>query len=370
METNQVILSKKNCHRASVVRQIAHPEYGDWHWEWRGQPLNKGFFGCTSWAHIAGSGSNSIVVGDNELHLWEVVSWKYEVSLEHLWDAAYRAFCGTSHTPEDRADYYIRGYEEDLINDLKQIPEDEQERYIAKFTDWVRTLFDKHSRVMSTMITGAANFPTSRNDKMNRYYDSAVNDFLAWREKALKAIAKRVEDSKPQEQKDDEAWKALKRDIGSSALTIIEINNGTNKYSYKPLFVSSIYGKVERIAKHGDVALVEKAIAFIRELNEKSTVITERHKFFKLADVARAVQQQQTTKSETESENIQFDGGVIHFNNSVDRLQIIFDKKPDSEMIGKLKHSGFRWSPRFSAWQRQLTSNAKCSASRLLGVEL
>ncbi len=40
------------------------------------------------------------------------------------------------------------------------------------------------------------------------------------------------------------------------------------------------------------------------------------------------------------------------------RLQLFFPGKPDQEMIAKLKSRGFKWSPRFQAWQRQLTTNA------------
>ena len=47
---------------------------------------------------------------------------------------------------------------------------------------------------MSAMITGPARFPSRRNEKMNNYYDNAVNEFRAWREKALKSIARRIEE--------------------------------------------------------------------------------------------------------------------------------------------------------------------------------
>jgi hypothetical protein len=40
------------------------------------------------------------------------------------------------------------------------------------------------------------------------------------------------------------------------------------------------------------------------------------------------------------------------------RLQLIFPDKPELDMITKLKSRGFKWSPRFKAWQRQLTPNA------------
>lgn len=57
-----------------------------------------------------------------------------------------------------------------------------------------------------------------------------------------------------------------------------------------------------------------------------------------------------------EFENILYFETII--NESENRLQLIFDGKPDEEERNILKRSGFRWSPRFKAWQRQLTENA------------
>ena len=51
-----------------------------------------------------------------------------------------------------------------------------------------------------------------------------------------------------------------------------------------------------------------------------------------------------------------------------DRLQILFDEKPDEETRAALKSNGFRWSPRYNAWQRQLTQNAESAARRALNL--
>lgn len=48
---------------------------------------------------------------------------------------------------------------------------------------------------------------------------------------------------------------------------------------------------------------------------------------------------------------------VLH-NTEENRLQLLFPGKPDQEVIARLKSTGFKWSPRFKAWQRQLTPNA------------
>lgn len=52
-------------------------------------------------------------------------------------------------------------------------------------------------------------------------------------------------------------------------------------------------------------------------------------------------------------------------NTEIMRLQIIFDGKPEPEVRDILKKNGFRWSPKNSCWQRQLTNNARYSLNRV-----
>lgn len=73
-------------------------------------------------------------------------------------------------------------------------------------------------------------------------------------------------------------------------------------------------------------------------------------------------------QAEQTAEPTKFDGGEIVRNTEADRLQIIFDEKPDDQQREALKQNGFRWSPRYGAWQRQLTRNAEIAARRALGL--
>ena len=75
-----------------------------------------------------------------------------------------------------------------------------------------------------------------------------------------------------------------------------------------------------------------------------------------------------TEQAEQPAESTKFSGGEIVRNLEADRLQILFDEKPDEETRAALKQNGFRWSPRYSAWQRQLTPNAEAAARRALGL--
>uniref|UniRef100_A0A6M3IX05 Uncharacterized protein n=1 Tax=viral metagenome TaxID=1070528 RepID=A0A6M3IX05_9ZZZZ len=50
-----------------------------------------------------------------------------------------------------------------------------------------------------------------------------------------------------------------------------------------------------------------------------------------------------------------------------DRVQILFDAKPDTDTIADLKGSGWHWSRFNGAWQRKHTTSAVWAAKRILG---
>lgn len=70
-------------------------------------------------------------------------------------------------------------------------------------------------------------------------------------------------------------------------------------------------------------------------------------------------------RTESTPEGWEFDGGRVVVNTAENRLQIIFDGKPNADVRTELKGEGFRWAPSQGAWQRQLTDNAMRAARRL-----
>lgn len=250
-----------------------------------------------------------------------------------------------------------------------KMPEGEREQYIQNFKQYYSAMLSAGSRCASTFVTGAANFNHRRNEKANESYQKRSDEFSEWRERSLKAIAKRIEAGKPEEQKKDEDWKKLRNAIGSSASTIHEINTGVNRCSSKALFVSSIYNKVSTFASHGEVEIVDKALAYIREWNarEKKPIITERHKFFQLSEAARKVKEQQEKLAGMGNKECPFDGSKVVLNYEIKRIQIFFDEKPDYTMLNRLNRDfSFNWAPSNGAWQRIMTPNAKHAAKRAL----
>ena len=73
-------------------------------------------------------------------------------------------------------------------------------------------------------------------------------------------------------------------------------------------------------------------------------------------------------KKENPAEGWEFDGGKVVVNQEVNRLQIVFDDRPDADLRTELKGEGFRWAPSQGAWQRQLTENAMRAARRIKAI--
>lgn len=98
------------------------------------------------------------------------------------------------------------------------------------------------------MVTGPAKFNCQRNNKALDAYQNRFDEFHDWRNRFKAAMERMKEAAKPEEQKQEEAWNRLKRDIASSAQTIHDIDTGKARGYSRALFVSSILNKVSTYA--------------------------------------------------------------------------------------------------------------------------
>lgn len=350
-----ILLTASNAYRVKTVRLVDNPQSEPSQFNYRGQRL-----GFRNYLHTVGENGTAIPVPIKDYPQWEIVEFLHPDYLGCYWQQAQDAYRNNSQDPDILGEDSIASYEKQLHDDLMNMPEEERELYLQNFKHYYSNILSASSRCASTFITGAEKFNFTKNEKANVSYQKRSDEFSEWRERALKAIGKRVEEQKPEEQKKEEEWKRLRNNIGSSASTIHEINTGKNRCSSKALFVSSIYNKVSTFASHGEVEIVDKALAYIREWNarEKKPIITERHKFFQLSEVARKTREQLGKLANTENKECSFDGGKVVLNYEKKRIQIFFDEKPDQAMINRLSHDySFNWAPTCGAWQRIMTSN-------------
>jgi hypothetical protein len=56
-------------------------------------------------------------------------------------------------------------------------------------------------------------------------------------------------------------------------------------------------------------------------------------------------------------ETVRFKGLEIVFNKHVNRIQLLFESKPDEKTRAKLKSIGFKWAPSQEAWQNYMNRN-------------
>ena len=85
----------------------------------------------------------------------------------------------------------------------------------------------------------------------------------------------------------------------------------------------------------------------------------------RLEDRIKELEKRQTEEA---PEGWTFEGGEVVINTELNRVQIIFDGKPDEEMRAKLRHNAFKWAPSQGAWQRQYTRNALYAAKEVTGA--
>ena len=361
---SSIPLTKTNAYRVTCIKRTGiNEEPVPFHF----RQVRKGFH---NYAHAYGNEGELKELYPGDFKNWEAVAFRYPGHLEELMEKAENAYRWSSSDPDVRGETDILQYERILQEDMRQIPEEKHDEYISAYKLKFSSLLGSLSNCASTMITGPAKFNHKRNEKANISYDNRYKEFHEWQNRFINAMHRMKEAARPEEEKQDEAWQILKKDIGRSADIIHEIDTGKSKGYNRALFVSSILTKVETFANHGNVDIVQKAVDFINEYNSKikKPVITVQNKFFKLPEVAQRMKDKLQAVRKQESKEIAFEGGTVVYNYEADRLQILFDDIPEESRRKELKSSGFRWSPTNKAWQGQLTSNAVYAAKRVLSL--
>ena len=355
-------LTAENAHRVTMIREKGtdHPPV-PFH-------FRKEHHGTGNYVHLYGNPEDRNELHSRDFKDWEAVAFKHPGYLEDMWKQACDAYAWSSFDPEIRGETDIMIYGEELHNDLQIMQEEERDTYIAAYRQKLSAQLSALSRCANPMVTGRGGFDYHRQENTDRSYQNRYEEFRNWRQKVLEAVRRKKEAARPEEEKLEKAWQTLKRDIRSSADTIHGIDTGQCRGYSRALFVSSILNKVSTYAGKGEVEIVEKAVDLIREYNARSgkPVITARNRFFQLPEVARQNRLKLKEIREKEKREVAFEGGTLVWNYEADRLQILFENIPNDGMRKELKASGFKWSPKQQAWQRQLTQNAVLAAQRVL----
>jgi hypothetical protein len=229
-------------------------------------------------------------------------------------------FSGMSFRDEERAkretadaaerEGHIRAWAAEIASDpdADPIPAEAIERAVEKHAANTRAYWAAMSRCMSPMITGPANFPVERNRKRN---DTAMKraEEMRVHYEGLRARFHRIAypfgaDGEPIRGNDPQAIAKLTAKLATA--------RGAEKRRLK--------GRIDRLTAKQERGTTEREVGGIRVV-----------------------------------ENVE-----------ADRIQLIFPGKPSEDERSLLKGRGFRWSPRYGAWQRHLNWNGREAARAVL----
>lgn len=120
--------------------------------------------------------------------------------------------------------------------------------------------------------------------------------------------------------------------------------------------------KSEKVGTSGVSSDDKNAIARLAEKYKNTSSSAERRRIIdRVLDLHR--KSNMPAEKKKQETNLGFS---IERNTDINRLQLKFGGKPDENTRSILKSSGFRWSPRENAWQRQLTGNAEWALRRVI----
>jgi len=279
--------------------------------------------------------------------------------IENMREDFYRAFYNTSFTPDVRADQCVRDFSAELESDLVELG-DKTGNYAEKYVAHLRIWAERKSRCLSVMITGPANFPTTRNRKSMDSEQRAWDEFRAWRERYIKVV-NRVKTKSPEEEIDDALIRLEK-----------ERNNHTLMIEVNKIFRRKTSDEEKRKALLEELELSEKLVNNLMTLYSfgqcgfASYALKNSNARIKNLEQKLLIMKARIERRDT-FEKIEFPGGTIDIEN--DRVVIRHDEKPEPEVIQQLKVNGFRWSPHWKCWCRKHTANALRAAKIVCGIK-
>lgn len=261
--------------------------------------------------------------------------------------------------------------------DLDQLAETPEQKssLLAMMQDFKRDYLARTYEVLSatgktasSMVTGPARFPVAKNQKALAREQTKKEEFKAWHVRAVSAMRKKLISMRSPERAQDHAVEGLKRHFDRDIAEIQAIDAGTSPMD-RTAFTRSIASKLKRLHESGHVEVFGRLRDYVAERQRElpKPILAPNNAVWSLS--ATPSEKQGKVEPESSPEEVgSFAGGRVINNREAERVQILFDAKPDAAMREKLKRAGWRWSPSNGAWQRQNTANAVASAREILGL--
>lgn len=228
------------------------------------------------------------------------------------------------------------------------------DRYARKLADNLNERNAIDARVPSILISGGGNFPVAKKHKQNAARDRNYGEY-AEIEKLLDKIRSTGRGGISAD--DDLAVEKLTKKL-----------EGMESQQTMMKAVNAYYRKhktLEGCPELTEVQIEKLKADMSRDWRKDpvpfpSYLLTNNN-----ANMRRVRQRIEELSNRSEFAGWTFPGGEAKINEAENRLQLLFDEKPDADQRQELKQAGFKWAPSQGAWQRQLNENAIRAAARL-----
>lgn len=234
------------------------------------------------------------------------------------------------------------------------------DRYARKMAEYFNKDFRIGCMCPSVMISGAGNFPVRKKEKQiqawenNHKFFDEIQEILdkmesilygsemimSGDEDAVGKLEEKLEKLKANQEKMKSANRAIRmKDIAKGDGLLKDLGYTEEQISNlrTPDYCGRIgYPDYLLRNNNANIRRIEVRLKNLKAAKEKGTSETE-NQFFRVVEDTELM-----------------------------RLQLFFDGKPDQKVRDVLKSNGFKWTPSQSAWQRQLTGNAKYALKRVI----
>lgn len=227
--------------------------------------------------------------------------------------------------------------------------------YARKLADNLNKHYEIGTRCPSVMITGAGNFPVKKKEKQIAAWDKNMQEY-----REIQKILEKIEGIGTAGISSDDP-KAIQK-LNDKLLHLEEEQKNMKE-------INAYYRKNKTL--EGCNILTKKSRESLTDYMKRQN-ITKPYSSFALSNnnanikrVRERIEELEQKATDTTLTGWIFENGRIIANRELNRLQILFDEKPEEELRTRLKRNGFKWSPSQGAWQRLLNRNAIYAAERI-----
>ena len=257
------------------------------------------------------------------------------------------------------------GYRE-MVDEAVALGEEQKKRVDPMYHEKIDYLVDRYARklaanlnersaidarVPSIMIAGGSNFPVRQKHKQNAARDRNMGEY-----QYIEGLLNKIRSTGTGGISADDSMAVEKLQSKLEGLKAAqESMKAVNEY-YR--FHKTLDGCPDLSAE----IIEELKASMSRHWRQNSVPFPSCSLSNNSANIRAAQQRIDDLKNRSEFAGWTFEGGRAEVNEGENRLQLFFDDKPSEEQRTELKRNGFKWSPKHTAWQRQLTKNAIHSA--------